>query len=51
MSVTFSEVDVSDAENIAQYVQMPAMHIGPIYQMMFNTIMKVMSRGVITGTV
>ncbi|POR39540.1 Uncharacterized protein TPAR_00260 [Tolypocladium paradoxum] len=35
MSFILSEVDVSDAESIARYVQVPAMQNGPLYRMMF----------------
>jgi hypothetical protein len=35
MSITFSDVDVSDAENIARYVEVPAMQNGPLYRTMF----------------
>jgi hypothetical protein len=35
MSFTFSDVDVTDAENIARYVEVPAMQNGPLYRTMF----------------
>lgn len=35
MSFTLSEVDVSDAESIARYVEVPAIQNGPLYQTMF----------------
>ncbi|KAK3897892.1 acyl-CoA N-acyltransferase [Staphylotrichum tortipilum] len=35
MSFTFSDVDVSDAENIARHVEVPAMQNGPLYRTMF----------------
>ncbi len=35
MSFTFSDVDVSNAENIAQHVEVPAMQNSPLYWTMF----------------
>lgn len=35
MSFTLSEVDISDAESIARYVDVPAMQNGPLYRTMF----------------
>jgi hypothetical protein len=35
MPFIISKVDVSDAENIARYIQVPAMRTGPLYRMMF----------------
>lgn len=44
MSFTLFEVDVSDAANIARYIEVPAMQNGPLYRTMFprsNTMTKV----------
>lgn len=35
MPFTLSEVDVSDADSIARYVEVPAMQNGPLYRTMF----------------
>lgn len=35
MSFTLSEFDISDAESIAQHIEVPAMQNGPLYRTMF----------------